>query len=43
MKSMGLKVSYGASFVHTHDVDAGVDETTGSCSVPPQPHLTMAA
>ncbi|MCX9038873.1 phage minor head protein [Citrobacter portucalensis] len=29
MKAMGLKVSYGASFVHTHDVDAGIDETTG--------------
>lgn len=29
MKALGLKVSYGASFVHTHDVDAGIDETTG--------------
>lgn len=29
MKTLGLKVSYGASFVHTHDVDAGIDETTG--------------
>lgn len=29
MKALGLKVSYGASFVHTHEVDAGIDETTG--------------
>ncbi len=29
MAAQGLKVSYGASFVHTHEVDAGVDETTG--------------
>lgn len=29
MKALGLKVSYGASFVHSHDVDAGIDETTG--------------
>ncbi|MEA1063934.1 phage minor head protein [Erwinia sp. HR93] len=29
MKALGLKVSYGASFIHTHEVDAGMDETTG--------------
>ncbi len=29
MKALGLQVSYGASFVHTHDVDAGMDEATG--------------
>jgi len=29
MEALGLKVSYGASFVHTHEVDAGIDETTG--------------
>lgn len=29
MKALGLKTSYGASFVHTHEVDAGIDETTG--------------
>lgn len=29
MKALGLKVSYGASFVHTHEIDAGIDETTG--------------
>ncbi|MBJ8744038.1 minor capsid protein [Citrobacter farmeri] len=29
MKALGLKVSYGASFVHSHEVDAGIDETTG--------------
>lgn len=29
MKALGLKVSYGASFVHTHEVDAGIDEATG--------------
>lgn len=29
MKALGLEVSYGASFVHSHEVDAGIDETTG--------------
>ncbi|HDS8578251.1 TPA: minor capsid protein [Klebsiella variicola] len=29
LNALGLKVSYGASFVHTHEVDAGIDETTG--------------
>lgn len=29
MAALGLKTSYGASFVHTHEVDAGIDETTG--------------
>jgi len=29
LKALGLNVSYGASFIHTHDVDAGVDEVTG--------------
>lgn len=29
LKALGLKVSYGASFIHTHEVDAGIDETTG--------------
>lgn len=29
LKELGLKVSYGASFIQTKTVDAGIDETTG--------------
>lgn len=29
MKTLGLKTSYGASFLDTRTVDAGIDETTG--------------
>lgn len=29
MKALGLKTSYGASFLDTRTVDAGIDETTG--------------
>lgn len=29
LKALGLKVSYGASFIQTKTVDAGIDETTG--------------
>lgn len=29
LKALGLKVSYGASFIKTKTVDAGIDETTG--------------
>ncbi|WHQ26751.1 phage minor head protein [Edwardsiella anguillarum] len=29
LKALGLRVSYGASYLHTQDVDAGIDETTG--------------
>ncbi|EAS1999543.1 phage minor head protein [Salmonella enterica] len=29
LRELGLKVSYGASFMHTHEVDAGMDVTTG--------------
>ncbi|MFY3377074.1 phage minor head protein, partial [Escherichia coli] len=29
MKAMGLTVSYGASYMHTHEVDAGTDKASG--------------